>query len=578
VVAVVKNVALNKRLGELQEGADAQYEIYKRSHEQLWVLLSRAYLWWREASQESGYLESLYKQREIGFRATDSNLPNFNPLIRLIWNMQEPDNAERVTISSWNKALQSVHERYLQNPDDFRHNPEGKLTAYIQGEGGVAGLTASTAEYVDEEQPATHATRRKSHSSTMTAQSQAEIARSALTELKAQKEGIGSVNVRETVRVGGDGLLVLLARREKNGHITVLGSSNDPTQIANVAALAVETNLTNLPPNLRAFTEVIATQTFPPHALPSSPDKRSKWYRTRYADKSDLWQCDLEGWTGKDRGERLRSAKKVLLRGKERDILLSGSRVAVSPVTRCILNNAIIDKEHTAFLRVLERSKIEQWIESKEITLLRAEPKQRLKTASAEEQASYKLAVTNTVSGFTKFLHFYGHTPQQKKGHYQADFQRDKFKADWSLRLGTEWFANLRQEWADKWFAELGQFNQILRPHNAVIELKVTANKIYVLFNLQLKDSPFKTFPFPEPIKTFKRTQMTAYFSKDLAPILFNLADAHINGSVTMAGNAHAIVFRYATQVGKFEIAVPTLDAKRKHRDGTLFYALDKRQ
>ena len=142
----------------------------------------------------------------------------------------------------------------------------------------------------------------------------------------------------------------------------------------------------------------------------------------------------------------------------------------------------------------------------------------------------------------------------------------------------SEWFAELRQVWADEWFAGLGRFNQILRPHNAVLELKVTAEKLYIIFNLHPKTSPFKTVRFPEPIKTLKGTQKTAYFSKDLAPILFNLADAHINGAVTMAGNAHAIVFRYATQVGKFEIAVPTLDAKRKHRDGTLFYALDKRQ
>src|SRR5260370_38519779 len=87
-----------------------------------------------------------------------------------------------------------------------------------------------------------------------------------------------------------------------------------------------------------------------------------------------------------------------------------------------------------------------------------------------------------------------------------------------------------------------------------------------------------EAFEFPEPIKTLKPTKNAAYFSKDLAPILFNLADAHINGAVTMAGNTHAIVFQYVTTVGRFEIAVPTLAAKRKRRDGTLFYALDRQQ
>lgn len=238
---------LEIELKELQEGADAQYDAYRRSHEQLWSLLAKAYLWWRDASQEKGYLEALYRQREIGFRATKTNLPNFNPLIRLIWNMQALDAAERATVSQWNRALQSLHEHYAESVDDFRHNAEGKLAAYIEGQGGVVGLTTNGAEYVEDEP--TKRPHRTSHTSTLTEKGKEAIARHAITELKSQKQGVGSVAVRDTVRVGGDGLLVLLARREKNGQITVLGSSNDPTQINAVAALAVKTTLTNIPPS-----------------------------------------------------------------------------------------------------------------------------------------------------------------------------------------------------------------------------------------------------------------------------------------------------------------------------------------
>jgi hypothetical protein len=568
---------LEIQLKKLQEGADTQYDAYRRSHDQLYELLAQSYLWWRDADKERGFLDALYEQRGIRFKASANNLPNFSPLIRLVWNMEEMDPSDWVTVTQWNKALQAVHEHYVQNADDFYFEAKGKLKRFIQDKGGVVGLISGSTEYANDDEP-THRSRRKSRSR-INAQSQAAIAQSALTELKAQKQGIGSAAIRGTVRVGGEGLSVLLARREKNGHITVLGSSNDPIQIDAVAAHAVQTNLTNLAPNLRALVEIIATQAFPSHALPSSSDKRSKWYLTRYADKSEVWEGDLEGKPKEDRGERLRSAKRVLIRGKKGDVLLSGSRVSVSPVTRCVLNEPLIDKSDNVFLRVLERSKIEQWIETKEITLLNADPKHRLKSAARSERASYKLAITSAVqSGIKQFLHFYDHTPDKKITHYQADFQRDKFKADWSVRLSTEWFASLRQVWADEWFAELGRFNQILRPHNAALELKVTAKKLYVVFNLHPQNSPFETFEFPEPIKSLKRTLKTAYFSKDIAPILFNIADAHINGAVTMAGNAHAIVFRYATKVGKFEIAVPTLDAKRKHRDGTLFYALDRPQ
>ena len=76
---MTKRRYLNDTLQKLQDGADEQYEAYRRSHEHLWQLLAKSYLWWREASQESGYLEDLYKQRDIAYR-TVGNRPNFNRL------------------------------------------------------------------------------------------------------------------------------------------------------------------------------------------------------------------------------------------------------------------------------------------------------------------------------------------------------------------------------------------------------------------------------------------------------------------------------------------------------------------
>ena len=110
------------------------------------------------------------------------------------------------------------------------------------------------------------------------------------------------------------------------------------------------------------------------------------------------------------------------------------------------------------------------------------------------------------------------------------------------------------------------------------MEMTVSSKKLFIAFNLHEDHSAIEALELPEPIKALKTLNKTAYFSKDLAPILFNIADAQINGAVNIAGNAHAVVFRYATTVGQFEIAVPTLDAKRKHRDGTMFYALDRQQ
>ena len=42
--------------------------------------------------------------------------PNFNAHIRLVWNFQQIDQNERVTISQWNKALRLMHQRFLEGP------------------------------------------------------------------------------------------------------------------------------------------------------------------------------------------------------------------------------------------------------------------------------------------------------------------------------------------------------------------------------------------------------------------------------------------------------------------------------
>src|SRR4029077_20688040 len=105
-------------------------------------------------------------------------------------------------------------------------------------------LTTSGNAYTEDDAPIRRS-RRRSRAAGITAKSKEELARRALTELKSQKKGVGSVAVQDTVRIGTDGLLVLLARQEKNGRITVLGSSNDPSQIDSVAASAIRTNLAN---------------------------------------------------------------------------------------------------------------------------------------------------------------------------------------------------------------------------------------------------------------------------------------------------------------------------------------------
>jgi hypothetical protein len=131
-------------------------------------------------------------------------------------------------------------------------------------------------------------------------QTRSALAQKAFSDLKSSPNGIGAAKLRAPVRVGSEGLTVLLGRRETCGDVTILGSSNDPGHIEAVAASVASRNLSNVPSDLRTLAEIIRTQLFPPLALPASRAERAKWLRTHYFEESDIWEEDLRSTTVPD--------------------------------------------------------------------------------------------------------------------------------------------------------------------------------------------------------------------------------------------------------------------------------------
>ena len=56
--------------------------------------------------------------------------------------------------------------------------------------------------------------------------------------------------------------------------------------------------------------------------------------------------------------------------------------------------------------------------------------------------------------------------------------------------------------------------------------------------------------------------------SKDIAPILYNLADTAVTGSIAISGNEQAVLIEFGTDMGRYQIAIPTaIEYKRKKAD-----------
>ena len=55
--------------------------------------------------------------------------------------------------------------------------------------------------------------------------------------------------------------------------------------------------------------------------------------------------------------------------------------------------------------------------------------------------------------------------------------------------------------------------------------------------------------------------------AKDMAPVLYNLANIGVLGKIYLSGNENAVVIEFDTNVGHYTIAIPTL-AERKLAQG----------
>ena len=230
--------ATNGQLGDLQSRAGLQDKKFREARDELWTLLSDVYLWWRQASAEPEYLNAQFAERGIKFYEKANDI-NFTPIIRLIWDMPHPSASDRAKMTRWSKVLRKFHDEFEARPADFTRNARGKLTALIANNGGIsefgrdgdepAAKSDTKSDFEDEKPRAPAATKKTVEISDRV------VAENALAKLQTQTHVITTAKEQEPVRTNDDGLTVLIARRNAQGDLLILGSSNDKDLIGDAA-------------------------------------------------------------------------------------------------------------------------------------------------------------------------------------------------------------------------------------------------------------------------------------------------------------------------------------------------------
>lgn len=561
---------LQLKLDNLINSATETVRLNESSRQKLYGTLAETYVTWRELQQNPTWLEAQYKKANIDYRTT-ANEANFRPFIKLIFSITETKGYYNNKIYHWQTVLRQLDKYYLADERKYRENAVFKLKSLIDDLGGISQIVEDAAKLGDRnERDETETKKSDAKKKAALTQTQAELAKKSVSEFSSAVIGIGSAKLEVAVRTDNNNLVALIGRKEADGSITVLGSTNSSDAMNAVALGARAHNYAEMAPSLKQITEMVVTQMFPRGSMPTSKAAQKAWRERIYYDMTDILVSQSVNKKDAAKAAKMTNPRRLLIRGKQGDILLSSMRSDVGAVTRCVPNQSLLPKHINAYMRTNERGIIEQWVTDNQIWLMSAHAHDKL-TAVKNERFIFRLDLTNTALPKSKAttLHFYeqGRAEDADAVTTQTDFKFSEFQPLWSAQLDTKWFVNLRATFLDKWFRQMGKNTQLKRENNWKFKFDVKAKSISITYDMDatgivpVRDFVAHTDVAPKSAISFEVR------AKDIAPILYNVADASAVGSILVSGNDNAVVIAYQTEVGSYTIAIPTW-AERQLADG----------
>ena len=237
---------LNERLSDIQKSVIETDKVYKSYQQRMRGDLVSAYLWWKDAVQDIGYLEALLEENEIEDKQkANSNSVNFKPIVQLVFEKYDlTEGNNRNEVYSKQKAMDAIHAYYEEKVEFLkrRDNVHNELLNWINDNGGVSGITKKYSQNIefsgndaeDDESNFNYSTSQpnKSNSSQPSPKAQQKKQKQKLGTVAVQRKQAVAHKTDNTVDVGEvatdeDELVVMLAKRNADGTVSFIGNSTD---------------------------------------------------------------------------------------------------------------------------------------------------------------------------------------------------------------------------------------------------------------------------------------------------------------------------------------------------------------
>jgi hypothetical protein len=369
-------------LENLISKADEQEQIFQSSRAKLYLLLGETYAWWRDASRFEGFLESLYEQHNIKKRGKEEK---FTQILRLIWK-KEWNGKDGATLQTWSNGLQAVHKVVESNPNAYKESMAIKISQFLHTVGGLRGAVGDTRTEVNFFDETVNNNKRRNskldiESALSIKKKHLELGKQYFT--KTNRYLINIVNNKSAIAASNEGYAVALVKQDKRfqNKFKILSVTADTTLINEAIVKTYRRNSESTPYTLRLLGEIIKTQSLP-IALEN--------HRDHLLDKSKVKNKD---------GIAMKQMKRIVIRSKSKDILLSESRTDCSVVTIVKPKNQIINSLDDLVLRINDHRYIEQEIIQTDDMSFNTSLSESLKRVLDKDiKASYKLEIKNIVT------------------------------------------------------------------------------------------------------------------------------------------------------------------------------------
>lgn len=548
---------LKRTLDGLIGKADEQTQLYESSIQTLYKTLGEAYLWWREAKKFDDFLEGLYAEQNLVQRGSEEK---FTRLVRLIWQL-DWSGPEAPKLQNWAKALRGLHHEYETNKEAYKvQDPKEKIRQFIYAKGGIGavGRTVSPLQQTDEEAASANQKKSSPKKSQLDVLSDQQI-RAKHIELGERFFADESPYIKNIVSKGKSlnvtrkGYAVALVRRAENGSYDILSVTNDDSLVQGTIVETYKRNDAALPQVLRTLSETIETQ-----SLPIQLEKH----------RQDL--SDLTSVLGSDGKTKLRTVKRLLLRPKTKDILLSECRTDCSVVTIVTPNKFPSNVTEDITLRAVNQKYIEQnMIQRRDLCFYTTLSSKIEKVTDESLIASHRLQTKNTITDRIHNLYFYKLSTQPNGSKPQAEINYEALDAPtWLATVNRVWIADLNDVCVSNWLREFGP--QLNRDRHKQVMLKLS--KSFEISYDGTRGNYTKTeknIPKPKVDRDSKETQFHLR-SKDIFTVFHAIAQQDIDGDVQLAASDHVFTISYKTTHASYLIAVPTCN-DRGHLNKSAF-------